>query len=200
MADRRNRYTVAFKGWVLLSLAWIWFAGRCPPRFYANENELVNYSDVLTRHARNTSLLNSPQLAFVIAIVVGFVLLWRAGNWRLGLLLLALIPCTCLILVGGEVCIGTTLRHADSVEFDGSAYHLTLGDDTLDWSMYSQFLILHECEQNRERCRGRTLLAGSQRAFDEASFVVDENLNELLIVSGSQVLFRLDADVAPTEE
>lgn len=186
--------------WIVASFVWIsTMSGRCQSNYYANFSEYVNYDQVLLQHTPLNDF-NNPLNALAVSLVVGVILWIRTGRGWPGILFLLLIPLACWMMLGQMFCDQTTIRHIESVEFDGRTIHLALGDDVAGGAdVYSQIVFLHECERGRERCRGREIYQTYTGRLDEQGLhiAVDEQRRQLQIGTQKETFFVLDSTTLP---
>lgn len=188
METRRNE--------TLVSFLWIYFgAGECLPSYRADYNKFVNYSDLLRQHS--TNILQDPLFILSIALFVSGIILYRAKQWLVGLLLIPLVPFACFMSLGGILCYHTILYHIATVEFDGNLYHLTLGNDVAGGAdVFPDALFLFKCIENTDSCRVQEIarhLSGAYQKQD-LKLIVDPAHNQLQVINSDEVIYTLDPE------
>ncbi len=194
--NQKKRDYWLFVSWLLVSFLWIYFGtGECLPSYRADYNKIVNYSDLLRQHS--TNILQDPLFVLSIALLVSGIILYRAKQWLVGLLLIPLVPFACFISLGGTLCDHTTLHHIAAVEFDGSIYHLTLGNDVAGgWDISTDVLFLFKCVENTDSCQGQEIARYLSGAYEKPDLrlLVDATHNQLQVINGDEVVYTLDPE------
>jgi hypothetical protein len=185
-----------FLGCLLISIVWLIFSihqyeSYCPPDFQGNHNstDLVSYSVTLSRYHRYDTF-NLSLIAFIIFDLVVFIYYGGTNHILLALLMLpAGVFAFLLLYVGIIFCDESSLLyHADTIEFDGRMYHIAIGEHASEYSY--DFLVLFECELNRDECREQILYNDSGiRLSNSRLEIVDEQLR---VIASGEIIFRID--------
>lgn len=195
-ANQKKRDYWLFVSWLLVSFLWIYVgAGECLPSYQADYNKIVNYSDLLRQHS--TNILQHPLFILGIVLLVSGILLYRAKQWLVGLLLIPLVPFACFISLGGTLCYHTILYHITTVKFDGSVYHLTLGNDVAGGAdVFPDALFLFKCVENTDSCRGQEIARYLSGAYEkpDLKLIVDATHNQLQVLNGDELIYTLDSE------
>jgi WD40 repeat protein len=187
-----------FLGWILISGIWLIFSfsrfdSHCPPSYYGNYDELVSYAEILSLHSIYISAFDHPIFIFLIFNIVALILLFRAKRALLALLIIPVEAFACLAVFGIFLCgDGTQLYHSDTLEFDGNRYHLASGDDVAGgMDVFSQLLVLFECNLQRDECHGRVVADSYSGNLDNPQLeIVNEQLR---VIANGEIVFRLDS-------
>jgi hypothetical protein len=196
-------YTKSRIDWkIALPVAWIafcllWFIvsnGTCPLTVNPRSLQPISYSAVLDTHKSSWLRWNSPFVVCGAFHLVGLILIIATRNWKVFLLMLPLEFIAALSLIGASFGCGDgiTLKHVDTVEFDGRTYHLAVGDEVMgDFLLPVSFLF--ECNADQTDCHSHEV----EDYFGEVSLTVNMSLHQLQIHREGELIFVLDPRTHP---
>jgi hypothetical protein len=193
-----NRYSRRlFFAWLGVCIVWLIgsfsrLESNCPPSYRGSYDELVSYSEVLSRHSMNFFSVTHPIFIFIVFNLVAVILLVRTKRWLLVLLLIPLEVFAGLGIFVSFFCgDGTDISHRATIDFDGSRYHLAAADDVASgMDVVSRWLMLFECNSQRDECRGRIVADSYSGNLDSPQLdLVDQQLR---VLADGEIVFRLD--------
>ena len=191
---QKNKWTVFLFVWLFVATYWFLFAVGELPNAYISDwsreyGTVSNYSEFIEEHSLPSNLLANPFFVFCVGIAISIIIILMARRFWLIILLVPMFPCAFSFLGLMGLDWTTILYHVDTIEYEEYVYHLVYGKDgdMLD----EKYLVLFTCDDGGQICSSRVIL-GYQYASRDSRFLIDDQINQLQVVSDNRIVFTLE--------
>lgn len=190
---QRHPVLLIFSLWIVIVV--VWFLNTesyCPPSYFPNYDQPVTYTAFLDYHFGDSTLYN-PLFACIFSSLSVVLFAFVLRRWWVVLFVVPVMACGGMFTLVQGWCDRTIVEQVDEIKFDNKMYYLSIGDDVAGgMDIYSQILILHECELDSTGCYGRTIAESfSDHDFVHVYLRIEDI--QLQVYSDDDLLYRQDS-------